>query len=120
MENRNVHFVVDLEINEGEVDQFAAVAQEMTEWTQAERGTIVYDWFMNGDRKRCRLLETYADAEAARAHVEGRVVQSLVPKLLGHSRLSGFEVYGDPGAEAGQMLSKVGAAFFERWKRIAR
>src|SRR5450755_288267 len=74
MGNRNVHFVVDLEINEGEFDQFAAVAQEMTEGTQAEPGAIVYDWFMSGDRKRCRLLETYSDAEAVRSHVEGRVV----------------------------------------------
>ena len=47
------------------------------------------------------------------AHFKGSVVQVLVPKLLGTASLAGFEVYGDPGAKAKEMLAGFGAEVFE-------
>jgi hypothetical protein len=41
------------------------------------------------------------------------VVQLLVPKLLETARLATFEVYGDPGAKAKEMLAGFGAEVFE-------
>ena len=75
---------------------------------------------LSPDRKRCRILETYADANALLAHFKGAVVQQLVPKMLELSSVDGSEVYGDPGAEAREMLSGFGAGIFNRWQGFHR
>ena len=45
---------------------------------------------------------------------------TLVPKILEVSTITGFEVYGDPGPKAGEMLAAVGAEIFEHWHGISR
>src|ERR1700682_5804750 len=100
MDNKLVRFTVDLAINDGKLDQFASVAQEMITGTLKEPGALAYEFFLSADRRRCLLLETYADANAVLAHMKGSVVQGLVPKLLETSIINSFEVYEDPGAEA--------------------
>jgi quinol monooxygenase YgiN len=115
-----VHFVVDFAIHEGKVDQFEGIAKTMIADTLKEPGALVYDFFLSADRKRCRLLETYADPNAVLAHCTGPVVQGLVPKMLETSSISGFEVYGDPGAEAEKILAGVGAEIFLLWYPLGR
>src|SRR5581483_3992144 len=104
MTSRTIRFNVDLTINDGKFDAFQAIAREMTAGTQKETGALVYDWYFSADRKRCRLLETYADAKAMKSNVHGPVVQQLVPKLLEVSKLTRFEVYGEPDPEDARTL----------------
>jgi hypothetical protein len=66
------------------------------------------------------LLETYVDANAVLAHITGPVVQQLVPKLLETASLNHFEVYGDPGPKAAEMLAGVGAEIFPLWRGLSR
>jgi quinol monooxygenase YgiN len=115
-----VHFVVSFAIQDGKLDQFESIAKTMIAGTLKEPGALVYDWFMSADRKRCRLLETYADATAVLAHCTGPVVSGLVPKLLETSSITSFEVYGDPGPEAGKMLAGIGAEIFPLWHPLGR
>jgi len=120
MVKHTVRFSVDLTINEGRFDAFAGIAQEMILRTQREPGALGYDWCLSSDRRRCRILETYADSNAVLAHLTGPVVQEFVPKLLETSSLSRFEVYGNPGPKAAQMLAGVGAEIFELWQGLSR
>jgi quinol monooxygenase YgiN len=120
MVNHIVRFTVDLTINAGKFDTFESIAQAMIAGSQKEPGTLGYDWCLSGDRKRCRLVETYVDANAVLAHLTGPVVQELVPKLLEASSLSGFEVYGNPGPKAAQMLAGLRAEIFELWHGLSR
>ena len=120
MDKHMVRFTVDLTINEEKFDEFEGVAQAMIAGSLKEPGTLGYDWFLSGDRRRCRLVESYADADAVLAHLTGPVVHELVPRLLGTSSLSGFEVYGDPGPKAAQMLAGFGAETFELWQGMGR
>jgi quinol monooxygenase YgiN len=120
MANHEVRFTVDLTINAGEFDKFEGIAQEMIASSQKEPGTLGYDWYLSGDGRRCRIVETYADADAALAHLKGPVVQELVPRLLEASSVGGFEVYGDPGLKAAQMLAGFGAEIFEPWHGLNR
>ena len=115
-----VRFTVDLTINEGKLDAFEDIAQAMIAGSQNEPGTLAYEWCLSGDRRRCRLVETFADTNAVLAHMTGPVVQELVPKLLEASRISGFEVYGDPGPEAARMLAGFGAEIFQPWHGFSR
>ncbi|MDR3748603.1 MAG: putative quinol monooxygenase [Acidobacteriota bacterium] len=115
-----VHLAVDLTIHEGKLDEFQGVARTMIAGSQKEPGTLAYDFFLSDDRKRCRLIESYTNADALLAHFTGPVVQQLVPKLLGTASLTGFEVYGDPGPEAAQMLKGFGAQIFDFWDGVSR
>lgn len=120
MINKTVSLNVALSINEGQFDLFEHIAQEMTAVTDKESGTLVYHWFLSPDRRRCRLIETYENADALLVHFKGPAVQKLVPKLLEASVLSGFEVYGDPGPEATRMLQGMKAEIFSFSRGINR
>lgn len=115
-----VQFVVDLTVSEGKLDAFEGIAQAMIAGSQKEPGTLGYDWYLSGDRKRCRLVENYVDANAVLAHLTGPVVLELVPTLLEVSSLNGFAVYGDPGPKAAEMLAGFGAEIFKLWHALSR
>ena len=119
MVKHTVRFTVDLTINAEKFKEFEGIAQAMIAGSEKEPGALGYDWFLSGDRKRCRIVETYADANAVLAHLTSPVVQELVPKLLEASSLNGFEVYGDPGPKAAEMLRGFGAEIFELWHGLS-
>jgi len=114
-----VRFTVELTLHEGKFDEFTGIAQDMLACSKKEPGTLGYDWYFSEDRKQCRLLETYVDPNAMQAHMAGPAVQQGVPKLLQVSDISGFEVYGDPGA-AGDTLRGFGAQIFGLWRALGR
>jgi quinol monooxygenase YgiN len=120
MSKQMVQFNVDLTINEGKLDAFRNIAEAMPAGTQKEPGALAYEWYLSGDRKRCRLVENYKDADAVLAHMTGSVVRELVPKMLAVSRLDRFEVYGDPGPKAAESLAGVGAEIFQFWQGLGR
>ena len=114
-----IYFVIDLAIGDGNFSDFEATVAAMNEGTAKETGALAYDWFLSDDRKRCRLLETYADAAAVSEHIKGHVVQQLVPQLLQSSRIERFEVYGTPDAASAATLKSVGAEIFPYWSEIS-
>jgi len=120
MAAQTVHFHVSLTIHEGKLAAFEETAKAMIAGTQKEPGALGYEWYFSKDRKSCRLLETYADADAALAHCTGPVVRDLVPKLMELASVASFEVYGDPGPQATAMLAGFGAAIFQFRHGLAR
>lgn len=120
MKNTTVRFAVSLSIHEGKLDAFKSIAQELMAGTRTEAGSLGYDWYLSSDQKRCRVLETYADENAVLTHLTGPVVQTLVPKLLEVVSVNGFEVYGNPGGKASEMLAAWGAETFEFWDGLRK
>jgi quinol monooxygenase YgiN len=115
-----IRLLVELTIYHEKFDAFNVIAREMTAGSELEPGTLSDEWFLSSDRRRCRLIETYADANALLAHFNGPVVQEMVPKLIEQSRLERFEVYGDPGPEAQAVLAGFGAEIFQPWHTLSR
>ena len=120
MPSQPVYVLVELTIHDGKFDAFEAIAKQMIADTGKEPGTLGYELLLSPDRRRCRILETYADANAVLTHFKGPVVQQLVPKLLESSALDRSEVYGDPGAEAREMLTGFGTRMFDHWQGFTR
>jgi quinol monooxygenase YgiN len=120
MSKQTVRFALDLTIHDGKLEVFEDISQVMTSRTLNEPGALEYEWYFSSDRKRCRLIEVYADADAMLKHLMGPVVQELVPKILEVSSISRFEVYGDPGVTAGERLKAFGAEFFEFRQGLGR
>ena len=120
MRNTTIQFVVSLTIQEGKFEAFESLAHNMCSHTEQEPGALAYEFFLSPDRKQCRLVERYANAEAVLTHMTGPVVQQLVPKMLEVSDLIGFEVYGDPGPDAAKILAAVGAQIYAGWRGFSR
>ena len=97
-----------------------SIAEEMATGTQTEPGALGYEFYLNEDRRHCRLIEIYSDSDAALAHCKGRVVQQLVPKLLTVSSITDFSVYGDLSPETADILTNAGARLFKTWQGFNR
>jgi quinol monooxygenase YgiN len=113
MTKPGVYFIVDFAITAGKFEEFQSIAAEMVAGTQSEPGALAYEFDPTGDGTESRLIEVYADSDAALLHTKGRVVQELVPKLLTVSSLTAFSVYGDLTAECAEMLTRGGATLFQ-------
>jgi quinol monooxygenase YgiN len=98
----------------------SAWRKAMTAASQKETGTLAYEWYLSADRKRSRLVEIYADANAVLAHFMGPAVQEFVPKMMQTASVSRFEVYGDPGPKVTEMLAGFGAEIFPYWQGLGR
>ena len=118
--SKQVLLNVSLTIHAGKLNQFQAIAREMVDASRKEPGTLGYEWFLSTDAQRCQLVETYADAEALLAHFAGPAVQQGVPKMLNTADVSGFQVYGDPGPKAKEILGGFGAEIFSYWHGLGR
>ncbi|HXW93439.1 MAG TPA: antibiotic biosynthesis monooxygenase [Terriglobales bacterium] len=117
---QTVRLNVALTVNNGKQAAFEEIARAMLAGTRIEPGALAYDWHFSADRKRCRLVETYVNAEALVAHLKGPVVQQFVPRMVEVSKVDRFEVYGDPGPEGTQMLALFGADIFSDWQSLDR
>jgi quinol monooxygenase YgiN len=120
MAQPGVYFIVDFAIAEGRLTEFEAIATEMVDGTRSEPGALAYEFYLHPEQKQSRLIEVYADSDAALAHCKGRVVQELVPKLLSVSSLAGFSVYGDLSPETAGILKQAGAQLCETWQGFNR
>lgn len=120
MGTQRIRLLVELNINEGRLSEFEAIAQQMVEVSEKETGTLGYHFLLSADRTRCRLVEGYTDAAAIQAHFTGPAVQEFVPKLLQVASVSRMEVYGDPGPQVTAMVAGFGAEIFSSWHGFDR
>jgi len=111
MDKRTVRLLVNFTVKDGQLDEFTHVAEAMTAASQAEPGTLGYEWFASADGKCFRLLETYVDAAAVEAHFTGPALQ-LVPKIAATCSVDLLEVYGDPGPTVMAMVGGLGGLVY--------
>jgi len=71
--------------------------------------TINYEFYLNSDETRCIVHETYANSEAILAHNAGVALQTILPKIIIVSRISRFDVYGNPSEELQKVLTSFGS-----------
>jgi quinol monooxygenase YgiN len=70
-----------------------------------EPDTLGYQFYLNRDETKCIVYETYADSEAVFAHINGVASKTILPKIFNVSRISKFEVYGNPSEELQKVLT---------------
>ena len=59
-------------------------------------------------QKMCIAHETYTNSEAAIAHNNGVASQTILPRILDISKISRFDVYGNPSKELQKLLTNIG------------
>lgn len=120
MSTSRIRLLVDLDIHEGKFAEVEAIAKKMVAVSEQEPGTIAYHFVLSANRKRCRLVEGYADAAAITAHFAGPAVQQLVPQLIQVATPARMEIYGDPGRQVASMAAAFGAEVFTAWEGFDR
>jgi quinol monooxygenase YgiN len=105
----NVHWILDVTINDGELGNFKALMGEMVEATQAnEPGALNYEWFISGDEKTCHIYERYADSDATRVHL-GNFAEHFGGRFMGMVTPAKFTLYGDPDDQLREALQSMAA-----------
>jgi quinol monooxygenase YgiN len=81
----HVSWVNELAVKDGALETFRELMEEMVSGSSAERGTLVYEWYISPDGGTVQIFETYADSEAVVAHhvSDGFMFQNWAGRFLG-------------------------------------
>ncbi|MEE9319005.1 MAG: hypothetical protein V3U76_01030 [Granulosicoccus sp.] len=85
-------------VQDGKLDEFKALGEQMVERTRSEKDVVFYGFSFSGQLAHCR--EGYASADAILAHLEN--VDSLLKQALAIASLDKLEVHA-PAAEVSKL-----------------
>jgi quinol monooxygenase YgiN len=122
LKNNQIHFRAEFTIEEGKIEEFKKLVQEMSRVVEAnEPDTINYQFYLNrDDETKCIVHETYANSEAVFAHNAGIASQTILPKIFNVSRISRFDVYGNPSEELQKVLTSFGPQTYNLFAGFSR
>ena len=88
-----IRCVLDLQVHD--IPAFKEVAAACCEVSAREPGTLYYDWYLDEESGRARLVEGYESYEAIVAHATGPVVTDVGVRLLEACTFLHMDAYGD-------------------------
>jgi quinol monooxygenase YgiN len=110
MEHNQIHFRAEFTIQEGKIDEFKKLVQDMSRIVEAnEPDTINYQFYLNRAGTMCIVNETYSNSEAALAHNSSVASQTILPKVFSVAKISRFDVYGNASEELQKVLTGIRA-----------
>jgi quinol monooxygenase YgiN len=119
MADDSFHVLVTMRVQPGQRDAFERLIRELTAGVEAEEPEMrAYEWYVSPDGADCYFHEWLASSEAFLAHV-AHVGPSL-PALQAAAPFAQTLVFGDPSAQAKELLAGFGAQFFPRVAGFAR
>jgi len=122
LEHNQIHFRAEFTIEEGKIEEYKKLVQEMSRVVEAnEPDTINYQFYLNrDDETKCIVHETYANSEAVLAHNAGVASQTILPKIFNVSRISRLDVYGNPSKELQKVLTSFGPQTYNLFAGFSR
>ena len=116
-----IHFRAEFTIEEGKIEEYKKLVQDMSRIVEAnEPDTIDYQFYLNKDETECIVHETYANSEAVLAHITGVASQTIIPKVFSVSRISRFDVYGNPSTELQKALTSFSPQTYDLFAGFSR
>jgi quinol monooxygenase YgiN len=121
LDHNQIHFRAEFTIEEGKIEEYKKLVQEMSRVVEAnEPDTINYQFYLNGAETKCIVHETYANSEAVLAHNASVASQTILPKIFNVSRISRFDVYGNPSEELQRVLTSFGPETYNLFAGFSR
>lgn len=115
-----VSWNLKVNIKEGKLDDFRALALEMAEATAAnEPGALLYEWFVSESGKQCHIIENYADSAAVITHMS-TFGKEYAKRFLDCVDPAHLTVYGAPNNEARKILDGLGAVYMGEFAGFRR
>jgi quinol monooxygenase YgiN len=121
MKHNQIQFRAEFTIQEGKIEEYKKLVQDMSRVVEAnEPDTINYQFYLNRDETKCIVYESYANSEAVFAHNNGVASQTILPKIFHVSRISRFEVYGNPSEELQKVLTNFSPQTYNLFAGFSR
>ncbi|MBV9668734.1 MAG: antibiotic biosynthesis monooxygenase [Nitrososphaeraceae archaeon] len=121
MDQNQIHFGVEFTIDQGKIEEYKKLIQEMSRTVEAnEPDTINYQFYLNKDQTKCVVHETYINSDAALAHSNAVASRTILPRIFSLAKISRFDVYGNPNEELQKSLASFGAKTFNRFTGFSR
>jgi quinol monooxygenase YgiN len=121
LERNHIHFRAEFIIEEGKIEEYKKLVLEMSKVVEAnEPDTIDYEFYLNRAETKCIVHETYTNSEAVLAHNVGLASQTILPKIFSVSRISRFDVYGNPSEELQKVLTSFGSQTYNLFAGFSR
>ena len=116
-----IEFRAEFTIQEGKIEEYKRLVQDMSKLVKAhEPGTIGYKFYLNSSETKCIVSEIYANSEAVFAHRNGVASQTILPRIFNVSRISRFEVYGNPSEELQKVLTSFSPETYNLFAGFSR
>jgi quinol monooxygenase YgiN len=121
MKPNQIEFKAEFTIQEGKIEEYKKLVQEMSRLVEAnEPDTIRYQFYLDSSGTKCVVYETYANSDAVFAHNNGIASQTILPKIFNVSRISRFEVYGNPSEELQKVLRRFNSERYSLFTGFSR
>jgi quinol monooxygenase YgiN len=121
LDHNHIHIRAEITIEEGKIEEFKKLVQDMSRVVEANEPDIInYQFYLNRAETKCIVNETYANSEAVLAHNTGVASQTIIPKIFGVSRISRLDVYGKPSEELQKVLRSFSAQTYNLFAGFSR
>jgi hypothetical protein len=111
MAQNEIRFRLELTIESSKIAECKKLVQDMVKVVEAnEPDAINYEYYLNNAETSCVIIE--AQSEAALAHLKGVASQTILSKIFNISRITRFDVYGDPSKELQKVLTTFGVQLY--------
>lgn len=108
---KEIQYTVEWTIKPGGLQAFKELAREAVKMVQENEPDMKgYQWYFNEDETKCYTAEWQSSSESLMTHLQN--VGDVLPKLLEHSDITRFEVFGNPSAVALEAVGGLGANVF--------
>jgi quinol monooxygenase YgiN len=106
MKDNLIHFRAEFIVKDGKLKEYKKLVRNMSKVVEAnEPDTVSYRFYFDRAETKCIVHEIYANSEAVFAHNNAFASQAILPKISSVSRLSKFEVYGNPSKKLQKVLT---------------
>jgi quinol monooxygenase YgiN len=112
----SVILLVELQVKDSVA--FAVAAKKLVDISQAEPGTLRYEWFSSDDGRAVRIIEEFVDEAALAVH--GEHIESTVPALLAAADIVGTGVLGEISPERHERMAGPGTGFLGHYAGFKR
>jgi quinol monooxygenase YgiN len=103
----HVYWILALDLNEGQTDNFKSLMAEMVEATQQdEPGALNYEWSLSADGKTCHIFERYDSSEATLVHM-GNFGKKFAKRFMEVFTPKSFTLYGNPSDDVLKTLAPM-------------
>lgn len=107
---KHISWNLKLTVNDGQLEQFRDLMNEMVENARTETGCMTYDWYVLPDGSEVHIQERYADTEATMIHI-ANFGAHFAERFMSLVTPRSFVVYGPSSDAIREALSPMGAVF---------
>jgi quinol monooxygenase YgiN len=93
--SKEIRFVLQITVKN--METFRGAVERAVEISNAEPGTLIYDWYIDEDESTARLYEAYESIEAVTAHAGGAVFTEIGPIFMESCSFDHMDAFGDVG-----------------------